>query len=219
MNNTLIKKLEKRDREDSLEVEDILRLIHTADSSLILPLKDLSKRRDWQEMNDQLVVPFASWTNIVCDYLAGGVEKMIEIGVKKNSYSYFALSVLETLKTVEGTKGLSRILAACDLSLETDYHLAIQSLSSLNLLLSFNKNIALSNDDKNSIRLLIESKLDDIDQSGFKTDADVAICLYSLREVGNEETIHKVKSRTPLQAASYRGIEKQVIKRIKSRYQ
>lgn len=205
MNNQLLKKLEKLDRENLLEVEDILSLINKADQSIILQLKDLSLKRNWQEVNDNGIIPFATWANIVCDYLSGGIEKITIIGLEKNKYSNFALAVLEEIKDVESVKGLSKILAACDLKIENDYRIAIKSLASINQLISFNKNIDLSSDNKEYIRRLIESKLVEIDTSKFKTETDIAICLCSLREIGNEETINKIKNRSLLKEDSFRG--------------
>ena len=213
--NDIIKKLEKLEMSNSLEVEHILALVHKADKLIIPQLKELSEKNNWSEINDELIIPFATWVEIICEYLSEGIHKIISLAMEKNNYSHFAIAVLEELKTIESVNGLSRVLSSCNLSVEKDYKIAIKILSSINLKLSFNNSIHLPLHEKEQLRKLIELKLMQIEASEFKTVSDVVICLCALRGVGNEETIAMIKKRTPMEDTIYKGLEKKIIKFIK----
>ena len=69
-----IKKLHQLEKKGNLEVEDLLRILKTPNKEYITPLREMVAQYDWQPLNDELIVPFASWVEAICIYLEEGTK-------------------------------------------------------------------------------------------------------------------------------------------------
>ena len=60
------KKLHQLEKKGNLEVEDLLKILKTPNKEYITPLREMVAQYHWQPLNDELIVPFASWVDALC---------------------------------------------------------------------------------------------------------------------------------------------------------
>ena len=73
-----IKKLHQLEKKGNLEVEDLLKILKTPNKEYITPLREMVAQYHWQPLNDELIVPFASWVDALCIYLEEGVQGLVK---------------------------------------------------------------------------------------------------------------------------------------------
>lgn len=95
--NKIIKKFHRLENKGDLEVEDLLKILKTPDVRFIAPLKEMAKQYDWQPLNNQLIVPFASWVDAICLYLEKGMQGLVIATQKKDDFAELVLSVVSEL--------------------------------------------------------------------------------------------------------------------------
>jgi len=89
------------DKNNTLQVEHLLKLAHNGDMTFIEPLQVLKKTHSWHSISDNLmldngnrIIPFGSWADILCIYFERGVDGLIECGLYKSELSVFAIALL-----------------------------------------------------------------------------------------------------------------------------
>ena len=96
-----IKKLHQLEKKGNLEVEDLLKILKTPNKEYITPLREMVAQYDWQPLNDELIVPFASWVDALCIYLEEGVQGLVKSIHKTKDFFHIIFGVLEGLPTEE----------------------------------------------------------------------------------------------------------------------
>lgn len=95
--------LKRKAADNSLEVEQLLKIAKTADVSVVPLLADLAARHDWSYTGwegEARVVPFAKWVEAISVYLTDGCDGLVSYAQRPPSESWsFALAVLESLRT------------------------------------------------------------------------------------------------------------------------
>ena len=96
-----IKKLHQLEKKGNLEVEDLLKILKTPNKEYITPLREMVAQYDWQPLNDELIVPFASWVDALCIYLQEGTKGFPKALYKTKDFFHIVFGVLEGLPTEE----------------------------------------------------------------------------------------------------------------------
>ena len=96
-----IKKLHQLEKKGNLEVEDLLKILKTPNKEYITPLREMVAQYDWQPLNDELIVPFASWVEAICIYLEEGIKGLSKAIYKTKDFFHIIFGVLEELPTEE----------------------------------------------------------------------------------------------------------------------
>ena len=96
-----IKKLHQLEKKGNLEVEDLLKILKTPNKEYITPLREMVAQYDWQPLNDELIVPFASWVDAICIYLQEGTKGLSKALYKTKNFFHIIFGVLEGLPTEE----------------------------------------------------------------------------------------------------------------------
>ena len=96
-----IKKFHLLEKKGNLEVEDLLKILKTPNKEYITPLRKMVAQYDWQPLNDELIVPFASWVDALCIYLEEGAKGLSKAIYKTKDFFHIVFGVLEELPTEE----------------------------------------------------------------------------------------------------------------------
>ena len=96
-----IKKLHLLEKKGNLEVEDLLKILKTPNKEYITPLQEMVVQYDWQPLNDEFIVPFASWVDALCIYLEEGVQGLVKAIHKTKDFFSIVFGVLKELPTEE----------------------------------------------------------------------------------------------------------------------
>ena len=104
-----IKKLHQLEKKGNLEVEDLLKILKTPNKEYINPLREMVAQYHWQPLNDELIVPFASWVDALCIYLEEGVQGLVKSIHKTKDFFSIVLGVLKGLPTEESLPALLEI--------------------------------------------------------------------------------------------------------------
>ena len=96
-----IKKLHQLEKKGNLEVEDLLKILKTPNKEYITPLQEMVAQYHWQPLNDELIIPFASWVDAICIYLEKGAQGLVKAIYKTKDFFHIVFGVLEELPTEE----------------------------------------------------------------------------------------------------------------------
>ena len=96
-----IRKLHQLEKKGNLEVEDLLKILKTPNKEYITPLREMVAQYHWQPLNDELIVPFASWVDALCIYLEEGTQGLVKAIHKTKDFFSIVFGVLEELPTEE----------------------------------------------------------------------------------------------------------------------
>ena len=96
-----IKKLHQLEKKGNLEVEDLLKILKTPNKEYITPLQEMVAQYHWQPLNDDFIVPFASWVEAICIYLEEGIKGLSKAIYKTKDFFHIIFGVLEELPTEE----------------------------------------------------------------------------------------------------------------------
>ena len=96
-----IKKLHQLEKKGHLEVEDLLKIVKAPNKEYITPLQEMIAQYHWQPLNDELIVPFASWVDAICIYLEEGTKGLSKALYKTKDFFSIVFGVLEELPTEE----------------------------------------------------------------------------------------------------------------------
>ena len=92
-----IKKLHQLEKKGNLEVEHLLKILKTPNKEYITPLREMVAQYHWQPLNDELIVPFASWVDALCIYLEEGTQGLVKAIDKPKEFFLIVFGVLEEL--------------------------------------------------------------------------------------------------------------------------
>ncbi len=213
----IIRKLEKIEKTNGIEVEDILKLLKKGDQTLIQPLKELSSRLGWNPINEKSFIPLAIWTDIVCIYFEFGLDGLQRLLLKKDLISALALGVLEELKTVEALDVILSIESKLDLKTKDEKEIEFIKKYTYSLsMISFNLE-RLSINDKSYIKLI--DTLKSIIEFSEKVNKEVirASSILCMGRLGRLSEIDYLKNQR-LFDYPYKGLTKRMINNIQNAY-
>lgn len=213
--SNIIQELKAKELRGELEVEDLLCLVHTSiDTS---ELQQLKEEFGWIVQTGENEIPFAEWLDVVCTYLNEGylgLLKLVESDEQK--WITFVLAVLEELKTIEA---LEVVLNFLNKYIDVpNIILANLCFGSINLMISFDEVIKLSDSVKSILNGFIEKYLDLYDQLPVKEELLLVNVYCAWRRSGNEYSIKLIKGRKKIELPDYVGLENVIIKAIKKWY-
>lgn len=96
-----IKKLHQLEKKGNLEVEHLLKILKIPNKEYITPLQEMVAQYHWQPLNDELIIPFASWVDAICIYLEEGAQGLVKAIYKTKDFFHIIFGVLEELPTEE----------------------------------------------------------------------------------------------------------------------
>jgi len=96
-----IKKLHQLEKKGNLEVEHLLKILKIPNKEYITPLQEMVAQYHWQPLNDELIIPFASWVDAICIYLEKGAQGLVKAIYKTKDFFHIVFGVLEELPTEE----------------------------------------------------------------------------------------------------------------------
>ena len=96
-----IKKLHQLEKKGNLEVEHLLKILKTPNKEYITPLQEMVAQYHWQPLNDELIVPFASWVDALCIYLEEGTQGLVKVLNERKDFFSIVFGVLEELPVEE----------------------------------------------------------------------------------------------------------------------
>lgn len=213
----IIERLVNKDKNKTLEVEHLLELLHTNNNDLVQPLIELKQNCNWGQTNNELIIPFGTWTDIICEYLENGYSRLTSIGKFKNELFPFVIGVLEELKTKESFDSLCTILTSLDLNSEEDLPFVLKTISTINFVTSFKGSPDVETRQAKLATDYIVATISKLLASAVVNEKDIANCILSLRGIGNVDTIEFIRKLSPLIGEEYVGINKLTINSIQKR--
>jgi len=98
-----IKKLQRLDKKDELEVEHLLKVLKTPSKEYIAPLREMAEQ--WKNnpppQEGVLFVPYAEWVEAICIYLEEGTQGLVKAIDKPKEFFHIAFGVLEEIPVSE----------------------------------------------------------------------------------------------------------------------
>lgn len=213
----IIKRLERIEKTNGVEVEDILKFLKNGDQTLVQPLKELSSRLEWKPINKQSYVPLATWTDIVCIYLEFGLSGLKELLLKKDKISEFVLCILEELTTVEALMTILSVAEKLDLTTNESKEIEFIKKYSYSLnMISFNidrKNI----NDSLYVKLIDNLKNIIEFSNTIKNEVIRANCIACMGKLGQLNEIDYLNKQRKFESP-YTGLIKKMTKNIQNAY-
>jgi hypothetical protein len=213
---TKISELIQKEKNNILEVEDILDLVKSPDKSILPELNTFKKIIQKNDNFSASSIPFDRWIDAVYEFVKDGYSKVVESAINNKEIARFSIGVLESSKTHEGFKSLLKILSHCDLHDKIGYTNAIKCISAINLLISFDCGFKFSGEDAAEARNLIH-KFILFNKEIIYSENDLMIAYASLRQIGDIESIDIIKQMPAVVNTQNSGVEKMVMSAIRRR--
>ena len=98
-----IKKLQRLDKKDELEVEHLLKVLKTPSKEYIAPLREMAEqwKNDPPPQEGVLFVPYAEWVEAICIYLEEGTQGLVKAIDKPKEFFHIVFGVLEEIPVSE----------------------------------------------------------------------------------------------------------------------
>ena len=124
-----IKKLHRLEKKEELEVEHLLKILKTPSKEYIVPLQEMVALYDWQPMNDELIMRFAAWVDVICIYLEEGTQGLIKAIHKPKDFFLIVFGVLEELPTDEALPAFLEIAETFSVGITDEQEAFVQKYS------------------------------------------------------------------------------------------
>lgn len=213
----IINKLVSSSKNETIEVEDLLKLVHINNKNLIQPLLELKNNYNWQETNTELTLPLGTWVNIICEYLNNGYSGLVKISKSNKEMLPFALGVFEELRTKDSIYSLYDLLTSFNLNNEDDHLSILEIVSTINLVMSFKTRPNIEETKVALIAAHIKTIILKLLESKNYNENNVSLCVLSLRGLGNSETIDFIKKIPPFKKQENLDVIKMTLNSIKKR--
>lgn len=108
--------IRKRYKTHRLEVSHLTNIAARSDPSDAECLEQLAQELGWQQLEPGFT-PWDQWTTIVCEYIRGGGKRMVQLATQLETFRvqfYFAIAVLQDIRTKESAAALCKIAEAID---------------------------------------------------------------------------------------------------------
>ena len=211
-----IKKLHQLEKKGDLEVEDLLKILKTPNKEYITPLREMAAQYDWQPLNDELIVPFASWVDAICIYLEEGTKGLSKALYKTKDFFHIVFEVLEELPTDEALPAFLEIAQTFSDKITDEQEDFVKEYTYKLCDISHRLKSEKVNKDLHDTFVPILKQIISFAQS--KKDevlmCSAAVCFQAF---GNESDIPYLKA-LPFTEAYYKNTGKTIAKRIEKKY-
>ena len=211
-----IKKLHLLEKKGDLEVEDLLKILKTPNKEYITPLREMAAQYDWQPLNDELIVPFASWVDALCIYLEEGTQGLVKAIHKTKDFFSIVFGVLEELPTEESLPAFLEIAQTFLPHISDEQKDFVQKYTYSLCNISHQLKGEKVSQDLHEVFVPILKQIISFAQS--KKDevlmCSAAVCFQAF---GNESDIPYLKA-LPFTEAYYKNTGKTIAKRIEKKY-
>ena len=211
-----IKKLHQLEKKGDLEVEHLLKILKTPNKEYITPLREMAAQYDWQPLNDELIVPFASWVDAICIYLEEGTKGLSKALYKTKDFFHIVFEVLEELPTDEALPAFLEIAQTFSDKITDEQEDFVKEYTYSLCDISHQLKSEKVNKDLHEAFVPILKQIISFGQS--KKDevlmCSAAVCFQAF---GNESDIPYLKA-LPFTEAYYKSTGKTIAKRIEKKY-
>ena len=207
--------LRRRAAKNDLEVEHLTEFAVIGDARAVPVIQELRAKHDWSPSNhdgDANIVPLARWSEVVCNYLEGGCDALVEYARSPEQESlYFAVSILAKVKSAACVLSLAELSADIATALPARVKDGVKLADAINLTLSFkNPPPAYPDTAMQLCSYLHAMLLQDLNEH------ERARIVCALREVGDEESIRLI-GKLPKFKGAWVGLESLACKVIRKR--
>ena len=211
-----IKKLHQLEKKGNLEVEHLLKILKTPNKEYITPLQEMVAQYHWQPLNDELIVPFASWVDALCIYLEQGTQGLVKAIHKTKDFFSIVFGVLEELPTEESLPAFLEIAQTFLPHISDEQKDFVQKYTYSLCNISHQLKGEKVSQDLHEVFVPILKQIISFAQS--KKDevlmCSAAVCFQAF---GNESDIPYLKA-LPFTEAYYKNTGKTIAKRIEKKY-
>ena len=211
-----IKKLHQLEEKGNLEVEDLLKILKTPNKEYITPLREMVAQYHWQPLNDELIVPFASWVDALCIYLEERVQGLVKSIHKTKDFFHIVFGVLEELPTEESLPAFLEIAQTFSTNITDEQQDFVQKYAYSLCNISHQLKGEKVNKDHHEVFVPILKKIISFAQS--KKDevlmCSAAVCFQAF---GDKSDIPYLKALS-FTEAYYKNTGKTIAKRIEKKY-
>lgn len=205
MINNIINKVSKKIERGTCEVEDLLLItpFYFSEKNHFVPFK---KPENLGYLNN--------WIHYINLLFDKGPNHLVEIAkyTDDSNVASIIVSIIASMKSEISINYLSDLMKYSYQN--NKLSLLMCSLSEFNLLASFKDSPPVSQSTRSDILNLISEI---INSNLFEQDKDIALCLLSLRSIGNQHSIDLIKTKHFQLNYPYENVVKIVIKEIKKR--
>ena len=211
-----IKKLHQLEKKGHLEVEDLLKIVKAPNKEYITPLREMVAQYHWQPLNDELIIPFASWVEALCIYLEEGTKGLSKALYKTKDFFHIVFEVLEELPTDEALPAFLEIAQTFSDKITDEQEDFVKEYTYSLCDISHQLKSEKVNKDLHEAFVPILKQIISFGQS--KKDevlmCSAAVCFQAF---GNESDIPYLKA-LPFTEAYYKSTGKTIAKRIEKKY-
>lgn len=206
--NALRRKAAKND----LEVEHLTAFAVLGDARAAAVIRELQAKHAWPRSNRAANGPLARWAEVVCAYLEGGCDALVNYARRPESDSlYFAVAVLQEVKSAACVLALAKLSEDTVKALPKGVKDGLSLADAINLTLSFKNPPRVQSQTSKCLRsflhALVRQKLGEPERAR-------VVC--ALRGVGNEESIRLI-NQLPAFSGPWAGVESLACKAIRKR--
>ncbi|WP_298824883.1 hypothetical protein [uncultured Capnocytophaga sp.] len=211
-----IKKLHQLEKKGNLEVEHLLKILKIPNKEYITPLQEMVAQYHWQPLNDELIIPFASWVDAICIYLEEGAQGLVKAIYKTKDFFHIIFGVLEELPTEEALPAFLEIAQTFLPHISDEQKDFVQKYTYSLCNISHQLKGEKVSQDLHEVFVPILKQIISFAQS--KKDevlmCSAAVCFQAF---GNESDIPYLKA-LPFTEAYYKNTGKTIAKRIEKKY-
>ena len=211
-----IKKLHQLEKKGNLEVEHLLKILKIPNKEYITPLQEMVAQYHWQPLNDELIIPFASWVDAICIYLEEGAQGLVKAIYKTKDFFHIIFGVLEELPTEEALPAFLEIAQTFLPHITDEQEDFVKEYTYKLCDISHRLKSEKVNKDLHEVFVLILKQIISFAQS--KKDevlmCSAAVCFQAF---GNESDIPYLKALSFIDAY-YKNTGKTIAKRIEKKY-
>jgi hypothetical protein len=207
--------LRRKAAKNDFEVEHLLEFAVVGNKKAVAVIQELRNKYDWPRSNHVdgcHVVPFGRWAEVVCIYLEGGCDALVEYARRDEQESfYFAVAILEELQSSGSVSAQATLADELARDLQNRREDAFRLAEAINNTLSFKDAPVVAPETMARLRSFLHRYL-----ALDLTDVQRASVVCALRGVGNLESI-KLINELPTFEDCWSGLEKVACKAIRKR--
>ena len=211
-----IKKLHQLEKKGNLEVEHLLKILKTPNKEYITPLREMVAQYHWQPLNDELIIPFASWVEALCIYLEEGAQGLVKATHKTKDFFSIVFGVLEELPTEEALPAFLEIAQTFSTKITDEQEAFVKKYAYSLCCISHQLKGEKASQDLHEAFVPVLKKIIGFAQTK-KNEVLMCSAAVCFQAFGNKSDIPYLKA-LPFAEAYYKNTGKTIAKRIEKKY-